>query len=88
MQCVIDCGCMGKIETHKAEARGNFMSEIESPCMKVCRINPETQYCIGCWRTIDEIVRWKEAGDSARLEIIERVHDRHEAAGGDSFRYG
>lgn len=32
--------------------------EPESPCVKICVIQPATGYCVGCGRTIDEISRW------------------------------
>ncbi|WP_103173389.1 DUF1289 domain-containing protein [Paracoccus sp. SY] len=28
---------------------------IESPCIKVCVIDPATRLCTGCWRSLDEI---------------------------------
>ena len=30
-------------------------NEIESPCVKVCVLQPETRICFGCYRTGDEI---------------------------------
>ena len=29
-------------------------AEIESPCVKICVIHPETRLCTGCARSIDE----------------------------------
>ncbi|MFT7254408.1 MAG: putative Fe-S protein YdhL (DUF1289 family), partial [Paracoccaceae bacterium] len=34
--------------------------EIESPCIKICVIQPETRLCTGCLRTIDEIGAWSK----------------------------
>jgi uncharacterized protein len=31
---------------------------IESPCVKICVVDPETGFCIGCGRTRDEIGSW------------------------------
>ena len=33
-------------------------AEIDSPCIKICVIQPETRLCTGCLRTIDEISAW------------------------------
>ncbi|MBL4692636.1 MAG: DUF1289 domain-containing protein, partial [Magnetovibrio sp.] len=44
------------------------MSDIESPCTDVCKINPDTTFCEGCWRTKDEIKAWKGADTNSRLE--------------------
>jgi len=30
----------------------------ESPCIDVCKIDPESRLCIGCKRTIEEISSW------------------------------
>ena len=33
-------------------------SEPSSPCTGVCRLNRASSQCLGCLRTIDEIVAW------------------------------
>ena len=33
-------------------------NEIESPCVRICVVHPETRLCTGCARSIDEIGRW------------------------------
>jgi hypothetical protein len=54
----------------------NF-SDIETPCVKICVVDPETQFCIGCGRTRNEIADWIGMGATARhtvmLELPERV---------------
>jgi len=57
------------------------MTGIESPCTSVCKMDPDTDYCLGCWRTREEIKVWKESGDDVRMDIIKRLHERREAAG-------
>lgn len=51
---------------------------VESPCINVCRIDPATGYCEGCFRTIDEIAGWGGADDRARSTILARVAERRE----------
>ena len=34
------------------------MPVIETPCIKVCVVDPETGFCIGCGRTRAEIGGW------------------------------
>lgn len=41
----------------------------ETPCIKVCKIDSEKGYCIGCLRTLDEIARWSQV-DNAEKERI------------------
>lgn len=37
----------------------NYLIEYpQTPCIGVCHINTATGYCIGCWRTLDEISNW------------------------------
>jgi uncharacterized protein len=31
---------------------------IETPCIKICVVDPETGFCIGCGRTRGEIGGW------------------------------
>lgn len=44
--------------------------EIESPCVKLCTIHPETRLCIGCLRSIDEITKWSRISAQARSAIM------------------
>ncbi|MBC8270141.1 MAG: DUF1289 domain-containing protein [Rhodospirillaceae bacterium] len=64
----------------------NPLNNIESPCISVCKIDPKSTFCTGCWRTRDEIKSWKEAGDDDRLEILNRSRLRRESAGGKKRR--
>lgn len=46
--------------------------EVQSPCVRICVVHPESRLCIGCLRTIDEIVRWsKMTGDERRAVMAE-----------------
>ena len=42
---------------------------LESPCIKVCTLDPATGLCIGCLRTLDEIAGWVELTDEERAAI-------------------
>ncbi|PWE34000.1 DUF1289 domain-containing protein [Maritimibacter sp. 55A14] len=50
--------------------------EIESPCVKLCTIHPETRLCIGCHRSIDEITAWSRLSSEARRAIMAELPDR------------
>lgn len=43
---------------------------IESPCTNVCRIDAASGWCVGCGRTIDEIVRWGATDDADRAAVL------------------
>ena len=43
---------------------------MDSPCIKVCSIDPVTRLCTGCARTLDEIALWSRLSDSQRKHIM------------------
>ncbi len=47
-----------------------------SPCIGVCMMNPATQLCEGCYRTIDEIADWWDLNGAAKQTVIESCADR------------
>lgn len=59
---------------------------IQSPCTSVCRMNPATGYCEGCFRTIPEITDWSRADDDRKRAILAEVASRRAAA--DLFEGG
>ncbi|MEL6958574.1 MAG: DUF1289 domain-containing protein [Pseudomonadota bacterium] len=51
-------------------------AEIESPCIKVCVIHPETRLCTGCLRSIDEIGAWSQMSADDRSAIMAELPSR------------
>jgi predicted Fe-S protein YdhL (DUF1289 family) len=51
---------------------------IESPCIKVCRMDRELGLCLGCFRTLDEIAVWDQMRDEVRIGILATVARRRE----------
>lgn len=49
---------------------------IESPCIHVCRDDPETGLCHGCQRTPAETAAWEGAGAAERLAILAALQRR------------
>ncbi|WP_237154083.1 DUF1289 domain-containing protein [Oryzibacter oryziterrae] len=49
------------------------MSAIKSPCIKVCVIDPATEVCRGCRRTLDEIANWIVMSADERDVILRRL---------------
>ncbi|WP_295893305.1 DUF1289 domain-containing protein [uncultured Vibrio sp.] len=43
--------------------------EIQSPCIRHCCLN-ENDLCLGCYRTLDEILSWNASSDTEKLEIL------------------
>ncbi|MBS0508271.1 MAG: DUF1289 domain-containing protein [Proteobacteria bacterium] len=51
------------------EFDADFSGPVPSPCMSVCRIAEDGDYCIGCFRTLDDVRDWSKA-DNARRRAI------------------
>jgi len=55
--------------------------EMKSPCIDVCTMDPETELCSGCGRTLQEIAGWSSMLDRDREHIMGLLPDRMRAAG-------
>ncbi len=51
------------------------MSEIQSPCIRNCCLD-SNNVCMGCFRHIDEIVRWALASDADKKQILKSSQQR------------
>ena len=49
---------------------------VPSPCISVCRMDPGSGLCLGCFRTIDEIVAWGRQSDRERRVVWQRIVHR------------
>ena len=52
---------------------------VSSPCQQICQMNPQTGYCIGCLRTIDEIANWLEMSTEEKRTVLQRIDERRKA---------
>jgi predicted Fe-S protein YdhL (DUF1289 family) len=50
--------------------------DIETPCIKVCVIDPDTGFCVGCGRTRGEIGSWLGLSSAERLQIMAALPER------------
>jgi len=57
------------------------VKEVISPCISVCKLDPDSGFCEGCWRTRDEIAGWRGMDSDQRLEVLDRLHERRADAG-------
>ncbi len=63
-------------ERRRAERRRLLESGPPSPCIGVCRLDDRTGYCIGCYRTIDEIGDWQIMMPEDRHALLEALARR------------
>ncbi len=54
--------------------------DVPSPCTNVCRMNAQTGYCEGCFRTLDEIANWSGATPEAKLAVLAKLDARKAAS--------
>ena len=54
-------------------------TNIESPCVRDCVIDPSTGYCLGCCRTLDEILLWTRYTPEERQRVMEHLQARRAA---------
>ena len=49
---------------------------VPSPCINICRIDPETGLCAGCRRSLDEIAAWSRLDDAGKRVVWARLARR------------
>jgi predicted Fe-S protein YdhL (DUF1289 family) len=55
---------------------------VPSPCLSVCVMDPQTEVCAGCWRTLEEIGVWSRISDEAKRQVWHRIQQRLTGGGG------
>lgn len=49
---------------------------IKSPCISICKIDPKTDLCLGCSRTLQEIANWAHLNDEGKKNVIKEANKR------------
>ncbi len=73
---------MGAPELLAKRARlvaAGLCDEVPSPCIAVCRMDPVTELCQGCWRTLDEVALWGRMEEASKREIWQLIAERLKA---------
>ena len=52
------------------------MSAIESPCIKICKIEETSGLCVGCLRSLPEIGGWGRMTDAERQHVMIQLPGR------------
>jgi predicted Fe-S protein YdhL (DUF1289 family) len=53
---------------------------VESPCVRNCCLDKK-DVCLGCGRTVEEIIRWGDADDDEKLRILAAAKKRRDGKG-------
>ena len=67
-------GAAKLIRDHAAELEPD--GYVPSPCICVCTMDPGTGWCVGCYRTLDEIAAWSRMRDEGKREVWEAIGRR------------
>ena len=46
---------------------------VKSPCKNVCELDSNTGLCLGCNRTIEEIINWTKISNKEKIKIIKET---------------
>jgi uncharacterized protein len=55
------------------------MSDQESPCTGICQMDDVSGYCLGCGRTIEEIIGWGSATSTQKKDTLDKIPARQPA---------
>jgi predicted Fe-S protein YdhL (DUF1289 family) len=55
---------------------------MDSPCEKICVVDPPSGLCLGCGRSLAEIARWTAYSDGERARIMAELPARLDAMNG------
>ncbi len=58
-------------------------TQLASPCVGTCRLDPATGWCVGCGRDADELTRWRELDDARRATVWAALPERLRQLGRD-----
>jgi predicted Fe-S protein YdhL (DUF1289 family) len=65
--------CLGK---DRQAMNAPVAPEIDTPCVKLCVVDPESGFCIGCGRTRGEIAGWIAMTPALRREVMAGLDER------------
>ena len=49
---------------------------VPSPCISICRIDADSGLCVGCLRSIDEIIAWGRQTDNEKRGVWRLITQR------------
>jgi hypothetical protein len=52
---------------------------VPSPCINVCTIDPNTGWCLGCYRSLHEIAGWLDFSTAEKRAVLARLAARRAA---------
>lgn len=65
-----------EVTLRAARRRTGLAPGVPSPCISICKMDPDNGWCQGCFRTLDEIAAWSRAADADKLVVWQRIEAR------------
>ena len=65
-----------RLASRSAQVLAQDVPHVPSPCQSVCVMHPETGWCEGCMRTLQEIGDWSRLDDEARRIVWRNIAQR------------
>lgn len=56
-------------------------TDIQSPCINICKLDAAGKLCLGCFRTREEIASWSQADALTKASILAAVNARTDKTG-------
>lgn len=56
--------------------RPRSLQRMQTPCVKICVLDPRSGLCTGCGRTIGEIAAWSGMSEAERARIMAELPAR------------
>jgi len=53
-------------------------AEPQSPCNRACTLEPDTEICLGCFRTLAEILRWSSYSAEEKQAVLDTLDRRRQ----------
>ena len=58
------------------QVAAGLFDDVPSPCLSVCRMDPDSELCEGCLRNLDEIAAWGRMEDGQKREVWREIAAR------------
>ena len=58
------------------------VKKLVSPCVSICQMDPEDEFCLGCFRTRSEIASWSNMNQESQMMLLEALVGRRAEATG------
>jgi len=63
----------------KRSPAGETTGPVPSPCVSVCVLDADGAYCLGCFRTLDEIAAWSLLDADTKRGVLAALPQRRSA---------